>query len=226
MGMIKITAADGHELGAYVAAPDKPIGAVVVVQEIFGVNKSIRGVADDFAKAGYLAIAPALFDRYERDLELTYVGEDLQKAFGLYGKLSPDTALLDIAAAFKEVEKTVEGVAVMGFCYGGLMSWLSATRAEKLGIDPACTVGFYAGGVGSVATEEPTCPVMLHFGLADSHIGADQREAVKAAHPEVKVYEYEGAGHGFFNVDRADYAPEQAKLAWERTLEFLKENLA
>jgi carboxymethylenebutenolidase len=226
MAMISVTAADGHELGAYVAEPvGEAKGAVVVVQEIFGVNKSIRGVADDFAKEGYLSIAPALFDRFERGLELTYVGEDLAKAFGLYGKLSPDTQLLDVAAAFAEVAKTGKNVAVMGFCYGGLLSWLSATRAEKFGMAPACTVGFYAGGVGNVATEEPTCPVMLHFGLADSHIGADQREAVAAAHPEVVINTYPDAGHGFFNVDRAEYAPEQAKVAWGRTLEFLAGNL-
>jgi carboxymethylenebutenolidase len=225
--MIKLTAADGHELGGYEARPGgETIGAVVVVQEIFGVNASIRGVADDLASEGYLAIAPALFDRYERDLELRYEGEDMKKAYELYGKLSPETALLDIAAAFEELKKADKGTAVMGFCYGGLMSWLSATRGEELKMRPDCTVGFYAGGVGSVAAEEPSCPVMLHFGLADSHIGGDQREAVAKAHPEVEIYLYEGAGHGFYNVDRAEYAADAAKLARTRTLEFLKTHLA
>jgi carboxymethylenebutenolidase len=225
MGMIQVTAADGHNLGAYVAAAEKPIGAVVVVQEIFGVNRSIRSVVDDLAKSGYLAIAPALFDRFEPNLELTYEGKDLQTAFELYGRLSADRALLDIAAAFKEVAKTVDKVAVLGFCFGGLTSWLSATRAGKLGIEPACTVGFYPGGVGKVASEQPVCPVMLHFGAADSHIGADQREAVRAAHPEVEIFVYEGAGHAFFNAYRVEYDAKQSKIAWERSLKFLQTNL-
>ncbi len=225
---VKLTASDGNELSAYVARPEgTPSGAVVVVQEIFGVNSQIRAYADDLAKQGYVAIAPAIFDRFEPGIELKYDGDDQKKAFELYGKLSPEKALVDIAAAYKFVEaEDHKGIAVVGFCYGGLMSWISATRGETLKMQPSCTVGYYAGGVGSVATEEPVCPVMLHFGLNDSHIGAEQREAVKAAHPEVEIYTYEGAQHGFAGTERAEYLPAAAKLAWERTLEFLRTHIA
>jgi carboxymethylenebutenolidase len=223
---VQLKAADGHELSAYVAKPEgEPIGALVVIQEIFGVNPSIRSVADIYAKHGYLAIAPALFDRFERGLELTYVGEDMKKAFDLYGKLSPDTQLLDVAAAYGHVKGTGKGTATIGFCYGGLLSWLSATRAKALGMNLSCAIGYYAGGIGKVAAEEPSCPVQLHFGAADDHIGKDQIDAVRAAHPQVEILIYEGAGHAFANEDRPSYVPEAAKLAHQRSLEFLKAHI-
>ena len=222
----KVTAADGHELQAYVAQPKGELrGALVVVPEIFGVNAHIRSVVDLYAAHGYLAVAPATFDRIERGVELRYEGEDLKKAFEMYGKLSPDTALLDVAAAFQHVRGD-HRTAVMGFCYGGLMAWLSATRAPALGIEPVCTVGYYAGGIGHFAAEEPTCPVMLHFGAEDDHIGAEQVDAVKQAHPDVQVFVYEGAGHAFNrDVVPAVYRAEAAKLAQERTLKFLAEHV-
>jgi len=225
---VKLQAADGHELEGYVARPQgEPIGAVVVIQEIFGVNPSIQGVADAYAKAGFLAIAPAIFDRFERGLQLGYGPEDMKKAFALYGDLKPDTQLLDIAAAFEYAKSsTGKGVGVVGFCYGGLLSWLSATRGEDLKMQPACTVGYYAGGIGKVATETPVCPVMLHFGADDDHIGTDQIDAVRNAHPEVEIYVYEGAGHAFANAARSSYVAEPAKLADARSLEFMKKNIA
>ena len=224
---IKLKASDGQELSAYEAKPDsKPIGAIVVVQEIFGINAHIRSIADRLASEGYLAIAPALFDRYERGVELRYEGEDLKKAVDLLQKLSPETALLDVAAGFQEARKAEKGIAVLGFCYGGLMSWLAATRGGELALRPDCVVGYYAGGVGSVAKEEPSCPVMLHFGAKDTHIGPDQIEAVRSAHPEVEVYVYQDAEHGFNCDARASYNPDAAKQAWERTLRFLKTHIA
>ena len=220
----KLMAADGHALGAYVARPSSPVGAVIVVQEIFGVNGSIRSVADRYAEAGYLAIAPALFDRVERDVELTYEGEDLQKAFALMKQLDPNTALLDVAAAFEHVAAAGR-VGVVGFCYGGLMSWLSSTRGASVGMNPACCAGYYPGGVGKFATEKPECPVMLHFGGDDSHIGQDQVEAVREAHPEVEIFIYPGAGHAFANAVRESYREEAATLAGQRTMQFFKEHL-
>jgi carboxymethylenebutenolidase len=224
----KLTADDGHILSAYIARPSgEPIGAIVVVQEIFGVNPSIRGVADAYAREGFLAIAPAIFDRFEPGLELGYGPEDMKKAFGIYPQLNPDVTLLDIAAAFHYAkEKSGKATGVTGFCYGGLTTWLSATRGEKLKMQPACCVGYYAGGIGNVAAEEPVCPVMLHFGAADDHIGSDQIEAVRTAHPDVEIFLYDGIGHAFANPDRPSYNAEAGKLADERSLTFFKANLA
>ena len=225
--IVALKAQDGNELDAYVATPEgTPIGALVVIQEIFGVNSHIRSVADGYAKDGFLAIAPALFDRYEKGVELTYEGDDMKRAYELYGKLDPKTALLDVAAAFEKVKETVKNVGVIGYCYGGFMSWISATRGPAEGIAPKAAVGYYAGGIGSVATEEPGCPVLLHFGGADTHIGPEQIEAVRSAHPEVTIYVYEGAEHGFNCDQRGSYNPEAAKLARERSLEFLKTHIA
>ena len=225
---LQLTAQDGHVLSAYVSRPTgTPVGAVVVVQEIFGVNAHIRSVADGFANEGYVAIAPALFDRIERGVELRYEGGDMQTAFSLFQKLQPETALMDVAAAFAKLkEEEHKGVAVVGFCYGGFLAWLAATRGEDLRMRPDCCVGYYAGGIGKVAKEEPSCPVLLHFGAEDSHIGPDQVEAVRVAHPEVEIFVYEGAEHGFNCDARASYHPEQAAVARARTLSFLRTHIA
>lgn len=225
---LKVKAPDGHELGAYATRPEgEPIGAIVLVQEIFGVNWHIRHVADEYAKEGYVVVAPALFDRYERDVELTYEGEDAKRAGELWKKLNPKTALLDIAAAYEVARSVGKGIGVLGFCFGGLMSWLTATRGETLKMQPSCCVGYYPGGIGKYATEEPSCPVMLHFGGADSHIGKDQIEAVRQAHPEVEIYVYEGAGHAFNRaVDPNTYHAEAAAQARKRTLAFFKTHVA
>ncbi|MGD0799236.1 MAG: dienelactone hydrolase family protein [Acidobacteriaceae bacterium] len=223
----KLTADDGHQLTAYVATPaTSPIGALVVIQEIFGVNPSIRAVADDYASHGFLAIAPALFDRFEPNIELGYGDADMKKAYSLYPKLDPNVSLLDIAAAFHHVNQAHLPTGVLGFCYGGLTTWLSATRGETLKMQPACCVGYYAGGIGKVAKEEPVCPVMLHFGADDDHIGPDQIAAVHAAHPEVQIFLYPGVGHAFANPDRPSYNAEAAALAHQRSVAFLKANLA
>jgi carboxymethylenebutenolidase len=226
---VKLEASDGHKLSGYVAEPKgEPIGAVVIVQEIFGVNQSIRDVADSYAADGFLAIAPAIFDRFEPNLELGYGEADMKKAFGLYPQLDPNVTLLDIAAAFQYVkQQSGKPTGVLGFCYGGLVSWLSATRGEKFKFKPDCSVCYYPGGIGKVATEEPVCPVLIHLGAADSHIGPDQVEAVRSAnHPEVQIFLYDGVDHAFANHMRPPYNAPAAALARERSLAFLKSNLA
>ncbi|HEV2619593.1 MAG TPA: dienelactone hydrolase family protein [Acidobacteriaceae bacterium] len=224
---VDLKADDGHRLDAYVATPEgEAEGAVVVVQEIFGVNQSIRAVVETFAHEGFVAIAPALFDRYERNVELGYGEADMKRAFGeFYPKLDPNVSLVDVAAAFQYVKRAGKATGVVGFCYGGLMAWLSAVRGASLGMRPDCCVGYYPGGIGRFAAEDPVCPVILHFGANDDHIGKDQVEAVRAAHPEVGIFLYEGAGHAFANPDRPSYVASAAKLADERTLSFLKANL-
>ena len=223
---LQIKAADGHELSAYVAKPDgEPLGGLIVIQEIFGVNASIRSVADDYAKHGFLAIAPALFDRFEKGIELGYTGDDLKKAYELYGKLNPDTQLLDVAATYGHLAGAGKGTGVVGFCYGGLLTWLSSTRAKAHNMTLKAAVGYYAGGIGKFATEAPTCPVQLHFGADDDHIGRDQVDAVREAHPDVEIFLYEGAGHAFANEARPSYVAAAADLAHQRALAFLKSHI-
>ena len=224
---ITVTASDGHELSAYVARPTGEVkAALVLVQEIFGVNAHIRSVADGYAKDGFLVVAPALFDRFERGVELGYDGADGTRAFAeFYPKLNVDVALKDVAAGFALAEKQGKAVGVIGYCYGGLMSWLSACRLSGVGLEPTATVGYYAGGIGNFATEQPTCPVLLHFGEKDTHIGKEQIDAVRSAHPDVTIYTYPDAEHGFNCDARSSYNPAAAKLARERSLAFLTKNL-
>jgi carboxymethylenebutenolidase len=219
---VKLKAADGHELSAYVALPEgEPLAGLVVIQEIFGVNPHIRSVADGYAKDGFLAVAPAIFDRIERGVELGYEGADAEKARSFVPRLDIDLAVADVQAAIEYAASASGGKAgVIGYCLGGRLAWLSATR-----LHPAAAVGYYAGRIGNYAAEEPSAPVMLHFGKQDTHIPAEEVEKVSSAHPEVQVYWYD-AGHGFSCDARASFNPEAAKLARERSLEFLKTHLA
>ncbi len=225
---VQLTAQDGQQLAAYVARPaGEVIGALVLVQEIFGVNAHIRSVADGYARDGFLVVAPAIFDRFEKGVELRYTGEDQKKAYGLMGKLTPETTLMDVAAAYEFAARAGKGIGVLGYCYGGLTAWLAAVRGETYKMQPSCCVGYYAGGIGKFAKEEPACPVMLHFGADDDHIGEEQRNAVRDAHPEVEIYVYAGAGHAFNrDVDSNSFNPEAARLARERSLAFLKAHIA
>jgi carboxymethylenebutenolidase len=219
---VTLKAADGHELSAYVARPEgEPIAGLVVVQEVFGINAHIRSVADGYAKDGFLAVAPALFDRIERGVELAYDGADLQRAMSFIPRLDTEKALADVAAAM-EFAATATGkkVGVVGYCFGGTLAWLAATR-----LHPAAAVGYYGGRIGNYAGETPSAPVMLHFGKQDNHIPAEEVERVHAAHPEVEIYWYD-AGHGFNCDARASYNKEAALVARERTLSFLMKHLA
>jgi len=219
---VTLKASDSFELGAYVARPQgEPTAGLVVVQEIFGVNRHIRSVADGYARDGFLAVAPALFDRIERDVELCYEGADMERARTFIPKLDMDAAIKDVATAMEYARReTGEKVGVIGYCWGGTLAWLAATR-----LNAAAAVGYYGGQIGKFATENPAAPVMLHFGRQDQHIPPDEVEKVHAAHPEVEIYWYD-AGHGFNCDARASYNAEAAQLARERSLAFLKKNLA
>jgi carboxymethylenebutenolidase len=219
---VKLNAADGHSLDAYIARPTgEPIAGLVVIQEIFGVNRHIRSIADGYAKDGFLAVTPALFDRVERGVELTYEGSDAQKGMALMQKLDLSQALVDVDAALAYArQQSGKKAGVIGYCLGGLLAWLSATR-----LHPDVAVGYYAGRIGSFAAENPSAPVQLHFGKLDTHIPAEQVEMVHAAHPEVEINWYEGAGHGFNCDMRASYNSEAAAIARGRALAFLKQHL-
>jgi carboxymethylenebutenolidase len=219
---VKLKAADGHELDAYVARPaGEPIAGLVVVQEIFGVNRHIRSIADGYARDGFLAVAPALFDRVERKVELAYDGPDTQKGVAILQKLDNETALEDVDTALQYVrQQTRKKSGVIGYCLGGLLAWLSASR-----LHPDAAVGYYAGRIGNFASEKPTAPVQLHFGKLDTHIPVEQVEKVHAAHPEVEIHWYENAGHGFNCDMRTSYNPEAAALARTRAIAFLRSRL-
>jgi carboxymethylenebutenolidase len=218
---IKLKAADEHEFDAYVASPaGNPIAGLVLVQEIFGVNKHIRSVADSYAKDGFLVVAPAIFDRYERGLDLGYEGADLQKAMSFFPKLNIDDILKDIAASLEYArKKTAKKVGVVGYCLGGTIAWLSAAR---LHVDAA--VGYYGGMIANFANENVSVPVQLHFGNKDKHISQEDRDKVSKAHPDVPMFVYD-ADHGFNCDARGSYDAHSAKLARERALEFFKTHL-
>jgi carboxymethylenebutenolidase len=193
---------------------------LVVVQEIFGVNSHIRSVADGYARDGFLAVAPAIFDRIERGVELGYDGADLQTAMSFIPKLDPDKALVDIAAAMEfAASETGKKVGVIGYCFGGTLAWVAAAR-----LHPAVAVGYYGGRIGNYANEKLTAPVMLHFGKQDAHIPPEEVAKVQAAHPEVEIYWYD-AGHGFNCDARASFEPVSAGEARERSLKFLRKHL-
>jgi len=218
---VRLNAADGFDPGAYVARPQgEPLAGLVVVQEIFGVNAHIRSVADSYARDGLFCVAPALFDRYERDVELGYEGDDAKKAVSFIPKLNIDSSVADVAAAMDyAARETGRKVGVIGYCYGGSLAWLSATRLHA-----AAAVGYYGGQIARFANETPSCPAMLHYGKLDKHIPQEEIEKVRAAHPEVEIYLYD-AGHGFNCDARSAFEPNSARLARERSIAFLKKHL-
>ncbi len=218
--MVQGTAADGHSPGIYRADPaGAPRGAVVIAQEIFGVNSHIRAVCDDYAGQGYVAVAPALFDRVERDVQLGYQPDDIARGRAVRERVSLDDALADVEAAAKEVAGAGR-TGIVGYCWGGTVAWVAATRSRTF----AAAVGYYGGGVAELAGEQPNCPVQLHFGEQDHAIPLEGVQKVRAAHPNIPIYLYP-AGHGFNCDQRASYHPESARLARERTLAFLRQHI-
>lgn len=211
---IQLTASDGQKFDAYLAQPGgKPRGGVVVLQEIFGINAHIQNVADGYAADGYLAIAPALFDRIEPKIELGYEADDIERGIDLKGRSATGPVLLDIAAA-RDTVAAAGKVGVVGYCWGGFLAWLASTRVDGF----AAGASYYGGGIGAVAAEKPRCPVIFHFGEQDHAIPLEDVEKVKAAHPELTVNMYP-SGHGFNCDHRASFDAVSARIARERTLE-------
>jgi len=212
-------ARDGHEFSSYLAAPpDAPRGAVVVLQEIFGVNEHIRGVAEQYAAAGFLAIAPALFDRIGRNLELGYTPKDMELGTGYRLQVDEAKALLDIGAA-ANVVRHAGRVALVGYCWGGMLAWLGA---GALSVQAA--VGYYTSRVWEKLERAPKCPILLHYGERDQNIPLERVEQLRTAYPAAQVYTYP-ADHGFNCAARASYDAPSAALAWERTQAFLKQHI-
>ena len=225
---VELTAVDGAKTPAYVAMPEgKPRGAVVVLQEIFGVNSHIRSVADRYAAQGYVAVAPAMFARVKANVELGYTEEDMQTGFALKGAVEalPEPGVLrDVEAAVAHAATLVPGgkVGVVGFCWGGLMTWRAACTLPSV----SAAVCYYGGGMTGEkeANRQALCPVLAHFGSKDHYISLESVDAFKLAQPKVQVYVYE-ADHGFNCGQRGSYSAAAAAKANERTLAFFAQHL-
>jgi len=218
--MIELTAGDGHKLAAYRAEPKgKPRGGLIVVQEIFGVNSHIKSVADGYAADGYLAIAPAFFDRVERGLDIGYTPADIERGRTFIPKMQWDKVMLDAGAALASVKSSGK-VGIVGYCWGGTVSWVGATRLSGL----AGSVCYYGGGIAGLIGEQPKSPVMFHWGETDHAIPVADAKKVAAAHLEAQSFFYP-AGHGFNCDQRGSYHAESAKLARTRSLEFLGKHI-
>lgn len=222
---IDLTAKDGFSFPAYVAEPvGTPKGGIVVIQEIFGVNSHIRAVADGYAAAGYLAIAPATFERVQRGVDLGYDAEGMTEGSAL--KLAVEAlpapgVMQDIQAAVEYAAKAGK-VGVVGYCYGGLLTWRAAESVSGL----AAAAPYYGGGMTSPddASRQPKVPVLAHFGSKDHYISLESVEAFRKAQSGVEVQIYE-ADHGFNCDQRGSYNAPAAQLARERTLAFFATHL-
>ncbi|MCC8980884.1 dienelactone hydrolase family protein [Bradyrhizobium acaciae] len=218
---IRLKASDGFELGAYRADPaGAPKGAVVVIQEIFGVNHHIRSVCDRLASEGYVAIAPSIFDRITPNFQSGYSPEEIAEARKFVA--NPDFAamLRDSQAAIDAV-KSVGPVGIIGFCLGGSIAYAAATKLSGL----SAAIGYYGGAVIRFADDKPAVPTQLHFGEKDAGIPLSDVETIKSKRPEVEVFIYPGAQHGFHCDERASYDKASADTAWPRSMEFFAKHL-
>jgi len=214
--MIQLTAADGHKFSAYRVEPKgKPKGAIIVVMEIFGVNSHIKKVTDEYAADGYLAIAPATFDRVHPGLDVGYGPEDLEIGRAAMKKVSLDDAMKDITATMKNIESAGK-IGIVGYCWGGTAAWKAACNLPGI----TCAAPYYGGGIPGLTAEKPKCPVMFHWGETDHSIPLEKAKEVAAAHTD-QTHHFYAAGHGFNCDQRGSYSAEASKVARERTLEFL-----
>jgi carboxymethylenebutenolidase len=218
---ITLTAEDGHRFSAYRAAPSgRPSGGLVVIQEIFGVNAHIQRVADGFAADGYVALAPSLFDRVERDFTVGYTPADIERGREVRGKVGWDLMVTDLRAAVSALRADRLTVRAVGYCMGGSLAWLVATRIDGV----AAAVSYYGGAVADFAAEQPRCPVLFHFGETDASIPKEHWDRIRAAHPQIPLHTYP-AGHGFNCDARASYHEPSARLARQRTLDFVRQHV-
>ena len=216
---INLTAADGHSFSAYVAGPADATKGVVVIQEIFGVNHHMRDMADRFAALGYAVVAPALFDRTERGVELGYTADDVAKGRDYRMKLSDAQVMADVEAAAAHLAGKKLGI--VGYCFGGTVSWWGSTRSTSF----AAASCWYGGGIAGTKHESMSCPVQMHFGEKDASIPMIDVDSVRAAQPKAESHVYMGAQHGFGCDERGSYSKPDYDLAQERTVAFFAQHL-
>jgi carboxymethylenebutenolidase len=218
---ITLTTSDAHKLGAYRADPaGKPKGGMVVIQEIFGVNHHIRAVCDRLANEGYVAIAPAMFDRFKSNFECGYTPDEIAAARALVGNIDYDKAMKDVDAALGDI-KSARPCGIVGFCFGGTVSFLAACKLDGL----KASICYYGGNIAKNADQKPKCPVQMHFGEKDAGIPLASVETIKQKQPRAEVYVYPDAQHGFHCDERASYQKEASALAWTRSMDFLAKHL-
>jgi carboxymethylenebutenolidase len=216
-----LTAADSHKLGAYRADPQgKPKGGIVVIQEIFGVNQHIRAVCDRFAREGYAAVAPALFDRTSPNFESGYTPPEIEKARTFVAKPDWDAMLRDTDAAIKEL-KAAGPIAIIGFCMGGTIAFLAATRLSGL----SAAIAYYGGRIVAFADEKPKCPTQMHFGETDHSISMADVATIKQKRTDCEIHVYKDAGHGFHCDERGSFHQPSRDLAWQRSVAFLQKHM-
>ena len=218
---ITLTASDGHEFMAYLCEPEgNERGAIVVIQEIFGVNKHIRDVTERLALLGYRTIAPALYDRYERGFDAGYEAEDMERGrnYKTAANDNLDGVMADLIAT-KEAVDSAGSVGITGFCWGGFATWLAACR-----LDFQAAACYYGGGILDFNDEKPKCPTILHFGRQDQSIPMADVEVITSSHPEVDVYVYE-ADHGFHCDMRGQFNARAANIAGMRTIRLFDQHI-
>ena len=218
---IKLTASDKFQLGGYRADPaGAPMGAVVVIQEIFGVNHHIRAVCDRLAGEGYVAIAPAIFDRVEPGFTSGYSPDEIAVARKFVA--NPDwTAMLRDTQAAIDTVRDVGPVGIIGFCLGGSIAYAAATKLSGL----SAAIGYYGGAIVRFADDKPKMPTQLHFGEKDAGIPLTDVEIIRAKRPDVEIHVYPGAQHGFHCDERASYDKASAEIAWPRSMAFFARHL-
>ena len=219
MSHLQLRAADGHTFSSYLARPEGLArGGIVVVQEIFGVTGHIERVADQFAAEGYLAIAPAVFDRQERGVNLAYDEAGIARGVGYMQRADFGHVMTDLQAAIDAVAHAGP-VGMVGYCWGGLVTYLAGSRTNI-----AAGVAYYGGGITRFLEPVPRCPMQFHFGEQDTHIPLSDVEKIRAAFPQGEYHTY-AAGHGFNCTDRASHDAAAAHLAFARTKEFFSKHL-
>ena len=215
----KIKSSDGHEFSAYFAERPENEQWIVVIQEAFGVNNHIRNVCDRYAERGLNAIAPAVFDRVERDLELPYDETGVARYQEIRKALKKEDVVADVLAAANATGS--QRVGIVGYCFGGTVSWWAATSTTRF----AAASCWYGGGIFAEKEARANCPVQMHFGGKDPHIPLEQVEAIRKEHPEVELWIYDGANHGFGCDERPSFDAKSNDLALTRTLDFFKSHL-
>ena len=214
---IQLVSKDNHELDAYVSSPqNEEKGSIIIIQEIFGITSHIESVCQSFANKGYKAIAPALFDRFEKNIVLDYSQIEEGKSFK--ERLDITHAMNDIDAAISICDNAV---AIVGYCFGGMLTHIAASK-----LNVSCAVSYYGGFIAENHLDQsPNCPIMYHFGEQDIAIPMENVDLIEEHYPEAIIHTYPDAGHGFNCEMRNDYHQPSAELAFERSINFLEKNI-